>query len=509
MSEPLSLPERAGRAAVWNVLALGTLAVLTFATGILIARTLSKEEFGAYGRFIALVPTILAAIDLGLSASVPKFAAAATAEGGRRGLLRLLGFMAGLKLLLLGVVGFLVLVAGAPVARFLGLPESAPTWFLSVVILVACLDLLSDVCQQGLATMFAQGMLSAIRVAESITLSGLLIALVLAGQGVRGVLWAFVGASALKMTLSGACLMLRTRSMPAGAAIPMAPVLPRLARHAATSYAAKWTAYLAAPAFGTLVLGATSSEATVANFALVGDLVFKATELATSPVNFLLLSIFAHLVLLEDRAPVRRAFSVLIKVYAIALIPSMVGLVTLAPALFEVLYKGKYADAVPFFQVLTGFVFVELVFYPVASSAMISAERYRAFLASRLPIVFAAILAPTVVREAGPLAAVAVLAGSRVVSVALLLGAARRLLGATLPAAHLARQVVVATLLAVPLWFLVRSVSPGPMLLVGAILGYAALFLAISKATGGIGAEDRAALADMRIPFKRVLLWLF
>ena len=43
MSEPLTLPERAGRAAVWNVLALGTLAVLTFATGILIARTLSKE----------------------------------------------------------------------------------------------------------------------------------------------------------------------------------------------------------------------------------------------------------------------------------------------------------------------------------------------------------------------------------------------------------------------------------------------------------------------------------
>lgn len=508
MSEPLTLPERAGRAAIWNVLALGTLTVLTFAASILLARTLSKEEFAAYGLFVTLVAGLLAAVDLGLSPSIQKFAATAAAEGGRRGFLRLLGLMAGIKLLLLGVVGALVLAAGSPVVRFLGLPASAPTWFLSVVLVVACLELVSDVVQQGLATIFAHGALSAIRVAESIAQSGLLIGLVLAGQGVSGVLSAFVGVSALKLALSGACLAIRIRSMPAGTAIPLAPALPRIARHAATSYAAKWTTYLAGP-FATVVLGTTSSDTVVANFALVCDLVFKITELTTSPVNSLLMPVFAHLVLLEDRSPARRAFSMLMKVYAIILVPSVVGLLTLAPALFEVLYGGKYGEAVPFFQVFAGFVFVDFVFYPVTASWMIMAERYGAFLVSRLPIVAAAIFAPIAVREEGPLAAVAVLAGSRVVSVALLVGAARRLLGASVPAGYLLRQAVLAVLLAAPLWFLVRSVAPDPALLIGSILGYAALFLTASKITGGIGAEDRASLAKMRLPFKRVLLWVF
>lgn len=509
MSEPLTLPERASRAAVWNVLALGTLAILTFATGILLVRSLSQEEYAAYGLFVALVASLLAAVDLGLSASVPKFAAAAAAEGGRRGLLRLLGLMGGLKLLLLGIAAALILSFGAPVARFLDLPDTVPAWFLSVVLVVACMDLLSDVSQQGLATMFAQGTLAAIRVTESIALSGLLVGFVLAGQGVRGVLWAFVAASTLKVALSWICLGIRVRSMPEGTPLPIGSVLPRLARHAATFYVAKWTAYLAGPAFATVVLGATSSDRMVANVALVGDLVFRIAELAMSPVNSLLLPLFAHLVLLEDRAPVRRAFSVLTKVYAITLIPSAVGLAILAPALFEVLYTSKYAEAVPFFQVLVGFVFFELVFYSVASSSMITAERYGAFLASRVPIVIAAVLAPTVVREVGPLAAVAVLAGSRVISVVLLLGAARRQLGVEIPAGYVARQIAVAVLLGVPLWFLARSTPPGPFLVAGAVLGYAALFLAASKATGGIGAEDRAAIAEMRFPLKRVLLRVF
>ncbi|GEM_PF-5638637 len=509
MSEPLTLPERAGRAAVWNVLALGTLAVLTFATGILIARTLSKTEYAAYGLFVVLVAGILAAVDLGLSASVAKFAAAASAEGGRRGLVRLLSLMAGIKLTLLGLAGVLVFLAGDPVARFLGIPEGVPTGFLAAILIVACLDLLSDVLQQGLATVFAQGTLSGIRVAESITLSGLTIALVLSGKGVEGILWAFAAASTLKLLLSATGLTLRIRSLPSGLApAPLAPILPRLARHAATFYAAKWGAYLAGP-FAVVVLRKTCPDAIVADFSLAADLSARLIELATSPVNSLLLPIFAHLVLAPDRGPVRRAFGVLTKVYAIVLLPTAVGLCALAPMLFHVLYGERYVAATPFFQVLFGLVSLDIVFYAVASSAMISSERYGAFLLSRLPILLAAASAAYVVPVAGPVAAVAVLAGSRIVAVAWLVRSAKRLLGASVPVRFLLRQAAIAGVLAVPLWAAARWLPPSVWVLAGAILGYAALVLGALKATGGIGAEDRAALVEMRLPLKRVLLWLF
>lgn len=510
MSEPLTLPERAGRAAVWNVLALGTLAVLTFATGILIARTLSKEEYAAYGLFVALVAGILAAVDLGLSASVPKFAAAASAEGGRRGLVRLLALMAGIKLALLGLLGVLVFVAGGPVARFLGIPEGVPTGFLAAVLAIACLDLLAEVFQQGLATVFAQGTLSGIRVAESITLSGLTIALVLLGRGVEGILWAFAGASTLKLLLSAGGLGLRIRSLRTDLTpSPLAPVLPRLARHAATFYAAKWGAYLAGPAFAVVVLRKTCGHEVVADFSLAADLAFRILELAIAPVNSLLLPIFAHLVLAPDRGPVRRAFGALMKVYGIVLLPAAAGLGVLAPLLFRVLYTERYADAAAYFQVLYGLVSLDIVFYSVASSAMISAERYGAFLCSRAPIVLAAVGAVVLVPAIGPLATVAVLAGSRVVAVALLVRSARRLIEAQVPAGFMLRQGAIAAVAAALLWAGVRALPSSAWVLAAAIPAYAIVVLGALKATGGIGAEDRAALADMRIPFKRVLLWLF
>ncbi|MEK7865291.1 MAG: oligosaccharide flippase family protein [Planctomycetota bacterium] len=510
MSEPLTLPERAGRAAIWNVLALGTLAVLTFATGILIARTLSKAEYAAYGLFsIALLPGLLAVIDLGLSASVPKFAAAASREGGRQGLLRLLALMAGIKLALLAVVGTFVLLAGDPVARFLGIPEGVPQGFLAAVIGIACLELLAEVSQQGLATLFAQGTVSAIRVVESVSLSGLLIAFILLGKGVEGILWAFATASFLKLILSASGLAVHIRSLPAGLVPqPLTPVLPRLARHAATFYAAKWSGYLAGP-FAALLLGRSFGGAVVADYSLATDLSARILELAIAPVNSLLLPIFAHLLLAPDRGPVRRAFSVLIKVYAIVLLPAAAGLVVLAPLLFRVLYTERYADAAAYFQVLYGLVSLDIVFYSVASSAMITAERYGAFLLSRVPILLAAVAAIVLVPVIGPLATVAVLAGSRVVAVALLVRSARRLLDASVPAGFVLRQAAIAAVFAAILWAAIRPLPSSPWVLAAAIPVYAVVVLGALKATGGIGAEDRAALAEMRLPFKRVLLWLF
>lgn len=510
MTEPPTLSERVGRAAAWNLASILVLGFVSLGTGILLARVLDQAQYAAFSLFVATVSSLLPLTDFGLSASIPKFAAAAMSREGARGLKRTLLLVAGLKLLVWGVAGTALLVFSGPIREFLGIPQEAPDAFLAAAVAVTLLDLLSDVFLQGLSTCLAQKPVQIVRVCESLTLSGTTIVLVLAGGGVSGVLVAFIASSTVKLALSSVFLALQFRRVPpgTGAVQPVSEFLPELLRHASTMYVTKVMGYFGSPAFAMLVMGSCTSTAVVSRFAVAVDLAFRVSEFVCSPLQGLLFPIFANLAMREQADPARRAFRVLTRFYGIALLPTAAGLFALAPSLLPVLYSASYAGSTPYFQWLIACVALEGLFLPVASSALMTAGRYRPVLACRLPIVAVAVVLSAALRAWGPVEAIALVCGGRVAASWLLAWAARVSLGVQLQAGFLLRLALVAIAVAVPMTALAPSAgstAPGCVLL---ILGYAVVWWALFKATGGIGREDRERLAGIRLPMAAWVLRL-
>ena len=507
MTKPTTFGERVGYAAAWNVLALGVLSLFTFASGILLARMLSKEEYACYAFVVATIPTLMSLLDLGLSLSVPKFAAEAIQRRGARGLRRTLRLVVSLKFLLFAIVMAAYLLSPGGTRRLFGLQATAPALLPLAVLAVVALDLLADLFQQGLATCIAQGAIQVVRISESLVLSGMILTLVPAGYGIPGVLAAFLASSAAKVVLSFGLLVREMRLMPPGTgeAGPAGSLLPRLLRHSTAIWGIKVTSLLTAPAYATLVLGRTAGPVAVANFSAASELVFRITELVMTPVQNLLHSIFASFAAREAPDAARRAFVMLTRFHACVLLPTAAGLFALAPHLLPVMYSSRFVDSVPAFRWLIVAVALDYLFTPVALSALITAERYRYVLATRIPMVLVGLTLPAAVRAGGPLAAVALLCGGRVVASWLLAATARRCLGVSLELGFILRQVAIAGGLGLLLHLAVRALTPSAIECALLIVAFAIAFWALFKLTGGIGREQRERIAGMRLPLK---MWI-
>ncbi|HVQ31234.1 MAG TPA: polysaccharide biosynthesis C-terminal domain-containing protein, partial [Vicinamibacteria bacterium] len=197
------------------------------------------------------------------------------------------------------------------------------------------------------------------------------------------------------------------------------------------------------------------------------------------------------------------------------LVPSLAGLLLLAPGLLSILYP-KYVEALPLVAVFLVFAFVESML-SVPQSVLMVCERYKPVVVARLLAACSIPLTAWLMPAYG-LYGVAVAVGvARVASRLYAVAAGSRLLGLRLPWAFGARvgEAVVAmsaVVLALRLLLPTASATTGPSRLIAllpllalALVG-AAVFAVALRTLGGLEETDRRRLEQLRFPGRQVLL---
>ena len=209
------------------------------------------------------------------------------------------------------------------------------------------------------------------------------------------------------------------------------------------------------------------------------------------------------------------AYRSLVRIVWLVVLPAGVGLSLVTPPLLAALYP-KYAEGAGLAVLFVAFVFADALLH-VATLVMMTAERYRAILLSRLLGLLSVPAILWLMPRYGMLGAALAVGVVRLLPALVTTGYVSLRMGLALPLRFGLRLVVACVAFAVPLAILLRAGTSkgfdpalGPRLLsllplIGVALLGAALFLVALKATGGLEADDRRRLLELNLPAKK---WL-
>jgi O-antigen/teichoic acid export membrane protein len=233
------------------------------------------------------------------------------------------------------------------------------------------------------------------------------------------------------------------------------------------------------------------------------------------PLVGLVQPVLARIRARDSAEALRDAYRSLVRIAWLVLMPAGVGLVVLSPRLIAALYP-RYAVGAPLASFFVACVFAEALLH-VAPLVMMTAERYRAVLLSRL---FGLLSVPALLllmpRYGMAGAALAVGVVRLLPALFATLYTSRRM-GLPLPLRFGGRVLLACAAFALPL-FLLLGGGPGPAFdprqpaqllallpLFGLSLVGAAIFVLALRATGGLEPDDRRRLLALNLPAKALL----
>lgn len=499
-----SLGHRVSSAMLWNSALFPVKFLIALGSGIILVRVLSKGEYAQYSLILYTAGLIGAWVDLGMERTVARFTPEVEMRAGRRGLEKFFASLFGMKLAVMLPVLFAFAFAPQFFIRALALGDDGGILLTGIAALVL-LGAVSDVFIQFLYTHFKQIATNLLDIVASLVQPLLVLGLALAGTGVVGVVAAMVASSILLDVLAAWRARAVVNQIPLHAGAMPPRLWKRFANVSALNFVITATASFSEPGFAALVLTGSKQLTAVAILAVGYRFVQYFLRFLVAPLTGIQTPLFARLYADQKMDQVREAYSTLTKFFILALVPTGVAMILLAPRLIPFLFTETYELSALVAIVLVIFLFGETI-TSIPQTMLIVFEESRATLWGRVLSLLSVPLLLALVPALGAVGA------------ALALGAPRFLarIYATLytaqhykthfPFAFLFRVSAATMLAAVPLFF-VRDVEWWWIAL--ATILFAILFFVLFKLLGGFDAQEKERLKTLRLPFKDIVLkWL-
>lgn len=549
----MSLSERVASAAAWNALLFPARLLVGLVANVLLFNALTPAEYGVLALLTGLAATIGLYADPGIERALPRFVPEVERNHGRAGLGRFMRGIVGVKLALVALCLLALALAHQPIiglvlqreqqhlaaletqaaaahdaaeqasiageiARQRGLVDliaARGTWFLAAVGVLVLFGALYDVAMQFLTAYFKQRAWNLITIVVTLLQPVLIIALLVPGWGLSGVLLG------LCLTPVVALLLATQQARRAAAAVPPAttPVsgdrtlLPRFARFAGMSWLVQLSGWCYDVQFLTFVLfGLGMRLEQVAVLAFAYKFAKDYLGYAYMPFSGVVTPLLARIRGRDDPAALGDATAALTRLFGLMLFPAGMALAVLTPRLLALLYPA-YTETVTLIAILIAGTFLESLL-SIPHNVLMVYERYRPVLVSRALALVSVPLLIALVPGFGLIGAAIAVAAARVVSRLATVVALRQVLGVNLPWSALARSAGASLLMAVPLalvaqfWPLPPSAAglDGKLLAAAslALLGALALagYLLALRGLGGIDPADRARFLGLRLPLK-------
>ncbi|MDQ3930536.1 MAG: oligosaccharide flippase family protein [Chloroflexota bacterium] len=520
------LVERAGWAVFWNAAFFPLKVLLGFASGIVVVRLLRIEGFALLTVTMSLLNGLGLFSDLGIERTLPRFYPEIEMRYGRRGVTRLLFWVAVVKGgVMLLLVGALAVAPSYWIAQFNLGPNGG--WLLLFVAALLVLGAASDVSVQLLYTHFRQKATNSLDVLAAVVRPTLTATLVLLGWGVLGAMLALLITTVVSVAISLWLAWRLLRMMPEEPAANAAavkrpstrPIRQRLISFAGLNYLMNWTVYLYDLPFVALALSFIIRDP-ASRFVEVAiiSLAFKATKeflrALVVPFTGVQTPFFSRLYAEGRIEGLKTAYATMTKFLLLALLPAGVGFLVAARNILLVFYgqvghdavlnELTVADVVACTGILAFGLFGESMISVVLNVLMVY-EEYRAVIVARLVSLVSVPLLILLVPRFGAVGAAIAVAGAALGSrsVALIYGLRR--LQLPFPSRFFTRVGTASLVMGfgvVPFLLLPANyLTTGVMLALGVVL-----FLGVFRLLGGIAPEDKARFNSLRLPFVGVAL---
>ncbi len=558
-SQP-NLTQRVAGAAAWNTVLFPVQFVVGLLAGVLMLRYLTLAQYGVLTLISGLAATIGLLSDLGMERSLPRFIPEVEQRAGRAGVGRFLRRVIALKLAIVLVCVSVMLFssrpmldyllqregqatatarqqvaqlrqAGAPPAeaaraetrlaaqeQVVGQIQASGRLFLWVVAVLVLFGALYDVGMQFLTAYFKQKAWNLITAAVALLQPLLVIAFVLAGWSVGGVLLGMVITSVVAVGLAVWQTAIAARELaPAPPAAAPDPTLPgRFTRFAGVSFLTQGTTWfydVAFVSFALTAMGLGLEQMALLAFAYTFAKSFL--SYAYLPFGGLLTPLLTRIRGRDDPAALQDAYGSVSRLFLLVLLPAGAGLALLTPALLALLYP-RYTETAPLCYILIAFAFAESIL-SVPHNVLMVYERYRPVVAARLLALVSVPLLTLLVPAYGLAGAAVAVGVARLLPRLVTLAVVRREMGLRYPLGFAGRVLAATAAFALPLALLlpVWPFPPGAGTFAGKALAAlslgllaalaAAVFAVALRVLGGLDASERRRILSLRLPFKTMI----
>ncbi len=524
---PRSLGAQAGRAAFWNTALLPAKLGSHLAAQLVLANTLPPAAYGVYVLALAVSSTSGAFVDLGTERSVVKFLPEVAGREGKRGVGKLIGWVFGLKMVILGPVLVTAVFLHNTFFRYLDsrVPADAPTvaeivtrehWTIfGAVIAFVLIGAFYDVAMQSLVATFRNRSWNLVQISVQVIEPTVIVAIVLLGGSIVQILMGRVVVELFALVGAAIVAIIAVRRAPheeratvtkEERGVPMPA--RRFAQYSFLQYALQVAAFAQSYAFASIIL---RNSVEIAGYRVAAGSVSAVLPALLVPITGMQVPLFTRLFSRRDEAGLATAYAMIARFLALVLVPGMAGMALLVPNLFKLLYP-QYVAVAPICVILVVLGFTESLF-TTGTTAMLTFERYRPVILKSLISLCAIPTLFYTVPTFGPIGA-AITSGSFAVTAALFgTVMSNRLLPIRYPVAFLGRVALATLPMALLVGVLANTVGrvPDDVRGVAARLPYLAVtgviallgalvFVVAFRLLGGMDRSDVERLRTVRIP---------
>jgi len=531
-NQPASLGAQVSRAVIWNVLFVPLRLLSEIIVTLIKFSVLAPASYGLLSIISATNSGLGTTIDLGTGRALPKFIPESNKIGGQRAVVRLLLVALGAQSVLLLISGALMLamrarylgylsqrVTESPVPRvdqqhLILFIEQSGGLLIGAILLVLLFGIFYDVLMAYLSSFFKQRAWNSITLVVQ-TMSPLLTAgAILAGWDVAGVVIVMVFVPAVATALVGWQVLRHQRELTvqpqpddAGRWLP-----PGFVRYCGVSLLMTGTDFLASAGFA---LFFARDVIDIAILSAGVNIVKVMLAYLYTPMVGVQVPLFTR-VRAAEGGTLQGAYQSLIRLQVLLLVPGGIGLLLLARPIFALL-QATYVNAAPLVWILVPCLFLESLLM-TAHNALIVYEKLKIIIISRLLTLVCVPLVVVLLPRFGIAGAALAFGLARVLAGAWVTTNGYRLLGLRWPWQFTLRVGLASAIMALLVGLLSSLITlPGnnatrlarlallPPLV--AIAGAGAIsFLIALRLLGGIDAQDRRQLTQLRLPLKRWIL---
>jgi O-antigen/teichoic acid export membrane protein len=532
-----SLASQVSRAVLWNTLFVPLRMLAELLATLVKLTLLTPAQYGLLALVSGAGNGLGTTVDLGTARALPKYIPETNNTGGPRATLRLLLAVLGAQLVaFLALAAGLLLLHGAYLdglrAKIRGDARLSPAsqadllqfvqnygWLLiGVILLVLFLSGIGyDMLMAYLTSFFKQRAWNSITLAAGLLPPLLSAGAILAGWGLVGVLVAMAMAPAIAVLLAGWQVARAWGGTSAPFHRSTVPTfqrsrLPRgFVRYSGVSYLMTMTDYLASASFAVFL------ARDIVDAALLwagANVVRMALAYLYTPMVGVQVPLFTR-VRAGEGGTLRGAYSSLIRLQVLLMVPGGIGLMLLAQPVIMIISRPEYAAATPIVWVLVPCLFLESLL-TTAHNALIVYEHLRIIVISRLLTLLVIVpLALTLPPLLGLVGVALAFGLARLAAGFWVTASGYRLLGLrwpwrftlrVLPASGVMALLVVGMRLLLPDLTvdatIVDRLGAALLLLLPAALGGTG-FLGVLRLTGGLEPQDREQLLRLKLPLKR------
>lgn len=527
MTSPASAPqkplvERAGWAVFWNVAFFPLKLIIPFLAGIVIVRQLRAEGFAIYIVSLGLLDALGLLTDFGIDRTLPRFLPEIELKEGKRGVLRFLRTILGIKSAMVLIAILALAVAPQLWIDGFKLGEDG-AWILVIIGALLVLGTLSDISIQLLYTHFRQKATNALDVMVAVVRPGLMVLFILLGWGALGALLSLLIATIASVVISvwlAVRLVLRLSEEPGANAANIRkpsnrPLKTRLVSFAGLNYMINWSVWLynldfVGPMIALLIVSEQRAQVEIAAIGLAYKFTNEFLRALVIPLTGVQTPLFSRLYAENRLEGLRTAYATITKVLILLLLPATVGLIFTCRNVLQILYGNKGGDAVFNAENAATIVTCTIILavglfgeamISVALNVLMVYENYRAVILARcvslISVPLLVLLVPAWGAVGGAIAVSGAALGSRLVGLTFGL----RLAELHFPITFFMRVGLASAVMGAVLAPFFFYLPPDLLWTVTMVALGIVVFFGVFKLLGGMDQADKDRFLSLRLPF--------